>query len=113
MISVIGRTLLALSLTVSVVSGPARAGTAYDTYVTGRVTDLTSTSSGILIMIDAGVPTNCAGSPYGWILIPQANQAMTATILAYWLSGRRDATVYTDTRTGAGFCIANQYDPTG
>ena len=64
-----------------------------------------------MIMLNTGMPTNCTGSPYGWMLIPEANKTMVATTLALWLSGQRTVTVYTNGYSGNGFCIIGQVDP--
>lgn len=46
---------------------------AADHYLSGTVTNITSVPNGLMIMLDTGVPTNCTGTPYGWMLIPEAN----------------------------------------
>ena len=84
---------------------------AADAYVTGTMNNISSTPEGLLIMVDAGAPTNCNGTPFGWMLIPQVNKTMTATALAMWLSGQRNATIYTNSYSGTGFCIVSQFDP--
>lgn len=62
-------------------------------------------------MLDAGVPTNCVGTPIGWMLIRESNKTMIATALAAWHSGNRDVTVYTDNVVPGYFCVINQFDP--
>lgn len=91
---------------------PARAGTAYASFVVGKMTNITSIPSGLMVIMDAGPPTNCGTSAsYGWMLIPQENQAMTALALSYWLAGKRDVTIYTNANSGTGYCIVGQMDP--
>lgn len=91
---------------------PARAGIAYAGYVVGRMTNITSTPSGLMVMMDAGPPTNCGTSAlYGWMLVPQNSQAITALLLSYWLAGRRDVTIYTEANSGTGYCVVGQLDP--
>jgi uncharacterized membrane protein YphA (DoxX/SURF4 family) len=84
---------------------------AADTYQSGRINNITTTTQGLMLMLDTGMPTQCAGSPYGWMLIPEANKTMVATALALWLSGVRDVTVYVNAYSGSGFCVINQLDP--
>ena len=81
----------------------------------GTITNLTSIKGGLLIMLDggAGLPDNCVGTPYGWMLISEADKAMTATALTMWATGNRTATVYTNAYTGSGFCEIHQLDPVG
>ena len=43
-----------------------------EAYLPGSITNITSTTEGLMIMLDTGVPTNCAGTPNGWMLIPAA-----------------------------------------
>lgn len=83
---------------------------AEETYVSGHITNLTSTTAGIMIMMSGGVPGNCAGTPYGWMLIPETSKAMVAMALAMWASGRTGASVYTHMGSG-GYCVIDQLDP--
>jgi hypothetical protein len=80
-------------------------------YQSGRINNITTIAEGLMLTLDSGLPTNCTGTPYGWMLIPQANRVMVATVLALWLSGARDVTVYVNTYTGSSYCIVNQVDP--
>jgi hypothetical protein len=84
---------------------------AADTYLSGTMTNITSGTPGLMLMLDTGVPTNCAGSPYGWMLIPEANKTMIATALMAWHSGNRVVTVYTNAAPSGSLCIVNQFDP--
>jgi hypothetical protein len=84
---------------------------AEDTYLSGTVTNLTSITSGILLKLDTGLPTNCIGSPWGWMLIRAENRPMTALLLTMYASGRKRATVYTVGVTQTGYCEISQYDP--
>ncbi len=34
-------------------------------YQSGKITNLTAVTGGLMIMMDKGLPDNCAGSPYG------------------------------------------------
>lgn len=87
---------------------PARAA---DVYLGGAITNITSNASGLLIILDTGLPTNCTGSPYGWMLIRESNKTMIALTLMAWHSGNRNVTVYTDTLVAGSYCTINQVDP--
>ncbi|MCL6270744.1 hypothetical protein M3P05_12500 [Sansalvadorimonas sp. 2012CJ34-2] len=87
---------------------------AAEEYVSGNISNLTAIESGIMIMMDKGMPDNCKGSPYGWMLIENENSFLGATVLSIWLKGKRSGTIYTSGRPGGkGFCIVNQFDPAG
>jgi hypothetical protein len=89
---------------------------AYDTYQDGRISNVTFGGDTVLIMLDTGLPDNCAGSPFGWMQIPANNKAMQALILGIWMRGdaaQTRVTVYTDNRTGGAYCQINQIDPEG
>jgi len=80
-------------------------------YVTGTVTDTTSTPLGYLIKLDTGRPTNCNGAPYGWMLIKTENKAVMATAMMMFALGKKTATVYTTGIGPSGHCEVDQYDP--
>ncbi len=83
-----------------------------ESYQTGTITNITTLPEGVLLMLDAGPPTNCAGTPYNWMLVPEANKTMVAAVFMMWTSGQRRVTVYTATPyTGNGFCKLGQVDP--
>lgn len=80
----------------------------------GKISNLTAVTGGIMIMLDSGLPDNCAGSPYGWMLIKQSNTAITSVVLATWLTGKKQGTVYSSGReNGTGYCLVTQFDPVG
>lgn len=84
------------------------------TYLSGNIKNLTTTTQGLLIMLDTGLPDNCEGSPYGWMSVKQECSAMTSTTLALWIAGKRSVTVYTSgIQNGSSFCVINQVDPAG
>lgn len=89
------------------VSATARAEA---TYLTGRITNVTSGAAGLLIMLDTGVPTNCTGASYNWMVIPEANKTMIAVALITW-QNQGSATVYTNTLDPNNGCVINQFDP--
>ncbi|MBN3517633.1 hypothetical protein JYA59_20480 [Vibrio neptunius] len=86
--------------------------TAFKTYVSGEVYDITSTRQGLLIRVDEDkVPTDCNGvNPSGWMLIKKENQTMISVALAMRAQGKRMATVYID-GVQDNFCTVSQYDP--
>lgn len=80
-------------------------------YLQGNIVNITSGPSGLMLMLDSGVPANCAGTPYGWMLIRAENKIMAAVVLTMYASGKRGATVYTTAVAAGGFCEINQFDP--
>jgi hypothetical protein len=82
-------------------------------YVVGMVGDMTSISGGLLIRMDDNLtPTNCVGTPIGWMQISATDTAMISTFLTYWASGKRSFTIYTNPWT-SGYCAIGQLDPSG
>ena len=102
---ILNSTLFSLTLFTSVQSNAA------DSYLGGNVTNMTSYSGGLLIMLDSGVPTNCTGTSYGWMLIRAENKVMIAVVLTMFAMGKKSATIYTSGILGSGYCEINQYDP--
>lgn len=83
-------------------------------YQSGRISNLTTVTQGVMIMLDSGLPDNCVGAPYGWMLIPETNKAMTALVLGMWLNGTAANTpiyVYTNDYVPGNYCVVNQVDP--
>lgn len=80
-------------------------------YLQGNIVDMTSTKSGLMLKIDSGFPGNCAGTPFGWMLIRSENKPMIALVLSMYAYGKRAAVVYTSPAVGGGFCEINQFDP--
>jgi len=81
-------------------------------YQSGAIKNITSTPAGLMIMMDSGLPSNCEGTPFGWMLIEQKNTTMISVVLAAWASNNKSGTVYTSGRpNGTGYCIVNQFDP--
>ncbi|ABD82503.1 hypothetical protein [Saccharophagus degradans] len=82
-------------------------------YVTGKIVNVTSLSSGLLIRIGESssnpeVPHNCT-SGYFWMLVKQEHTTMTSLVLTSWAMGR-SATVYTSP-AASGYCQVTQFDP--
>src|SRR5882724_10108244 len=99
-------------LSIALLSG--QPALAYDTYQVGHISNVTFADDSVFIILDTGVPTNCTGTPYGWMVVPAANKAMTAFVLGLWLRGdisQVSMAVYTSGRDSSSFCQINQIDP--
>ncbi len=79
-------------------------------YLSGNISNITSHAGGLMLMLDSGVPDDCIGAPYGWMLIPESNTTMIATALMTYSLGK-GATVYVNPYPGSGRCVINQFDP--
>jgi hypothetical protein len=78
----------------------------------GSISSLTSATGGLLIMLDSGIPDNCQGTPYGWMLIKEVDRALTAVALTMWATGRKAGTVYTSAPASVGgYCVITQLQP--
>lgn len=44
------------------------------------MSNITSTTEGLMMLLDTGVSSSCNGTPYGWILIPQASKTMPSRL---------------------------------
>ncbi|TQV74915.1 hypothetical protein FLL45_08115 [Aliikangiella marina] len=104
------RALSIAAIAISVISF-SNSTIAAETYQRGKIINITSGKSGLLIKLDSGVPNNCADSPYGWIKVLQEHTAMTSVVLMMWSTDKKDVTVYTDPAGDGGYCVANQIDP--
>jgi hypothetical protein len=102
------RALVIASAALAAVGAQAQVQT---TYVTGTITDTTSTPLGYLIRLDTGRPTNCNGAPFGWMLIKSENKVVIATVMMMFALGKKTATVYTTGIGPSGHCEVDQYDP--
>ncbi len=77
----------------------------------GNVTNYTAIQGGILIMLDTGVPDNCAGTPYGWMIVAEEDKALTAMVLMKINQENMGATVYSGGTFYRGICRVIQYEP--
>lgn len=84
--------------------------TAAEYYLSGNMVNITSDAAGLRITLNSGVPDNCQGVGYGWMLIPESNKTMVAVALAMWTTGNLHVTVYTNPLSN-GNCVINQFDP--
>lgn len=79
--------------------------------IQGNIINVTGITSGLMLKLDSGIPTNCTGTPYGWMLIRAENKPMIALVLTMYAYGKRAAVVYTNPVVAGGFCEINQFDP--
>ncbi len=86
-------------------------GFAASHYAGGRITNITTYPGGTLIMIDAALPDNCAGTPYGWMLVREEHKTMNSLVLTMWATGKTKATIYTKPKTDTSYCELTQIDP--
>ncbi len=78
-------------------------------HVSGKITNITSLSSGLLVRIaNNKIPENCT-SGSAWMVIKQENTAMISLTLTAWTLGR-EVVVYTSP-SSSGYCEVTQVDP--
>lgn len=78
-------------------------------HVSGKITNITSVESGILIRIEANeVPQNCTSNEV-WMEIKQSKTAIISLTITSWTLGR-GVSVYT-APASAGYCQVAQVDP--
>lgn len=86
-------------------------------YLSGHISNVTFGANSVLVMLDTGLPDNCAGSPYGWMLIPGGAKVAQAFVLGLWLRGDAAQTsvyIYTTSPPSSGaYCEVTQIDPQG
>jgi hypothetical protein len=97
-----------LALIILFVTAPAFGG---PDYISGTIINYTAVSGGLLIMFDSGIPDNCAGTPYGWIIIPETEKTMLAMALMRISQDNMQAAIYSSGQFYLGFCRANQFNP--
>jgi hypothetical protein len=79
----------------------------------GHINNITVAGDDVLVKLDSGLPDNCTGTAYGWMIVPSASKAMKAFVLALWARGDMSSvlvTIYTDGLVGS-YCQASQVDP--
>jgi hypothetical protein len=104
----------AIAVTLVMAPHSARAQTS-SIYTSGHISNVTFAGNDVMIMVDAGLPGNCAGTSWGWMRIPAENHAMNAFVIGLWMRGDASqvtVTVYTDGLVG-GYCRITQIDPAG
>lgn len=86
-----------------------------ESYQYGYITNVTFGAQSTLIMLSAGVPNNCTGTPHGWMRIPDTAKSLQAFVLGLWMRGdiaQIPVMVYTSPAPSAGeMCIVTQVDP--
>jgi hypothetical protein len=91
----------------------ASSAQAADGNQTGHITRVSYATTGVLIMLDVGPPTNCTATPYGWMMIAAPYTAVISFVTGLWFRGDAAAnqlTVYTSGIDGTGYCQINQID---
>jgi hypothetical protein len=95
--------------------GPSAQAQTSTGYTSGHISNVTFVDDYVMIMVDAGLPGNCAGTSWGWMKIPVASKAMAAFVVGLWMRGdaaQTTVTVYTDGLVD-GYCRITQIDPVG
>ena len=80
-------------------------------YISGNVKNYTAIQGGLMIMVDTGVPDNCVGTPYGWMIIAEEDKAMLAMAFMRINQDKMGVTAYSEGDFYLGFCRVTQYDP--
>lgn len=81
---------------------------AADTSVAGYVVNMTSMPEGLLVMLDAGIPDRCEGTPYGWMIIPEENKTMVAVAMMAYMQNDRKITLGVNGTFFGGYCLVGQ-----
>lgn len=82
----------------------------------GKVLTSDSSDQGLVLMIDHGdgtpsIPANCAGTPYGWLLVPSSNKVMIAHALMA-IATKQEVQAYTSGFNGYSWCVISQLQAT-
>jgi hypothetical protein len=102
------------ALLLGAIGGSASAQTA-PSHTSGHISNVTFVDDYVMIMVDVGLPGNCAGTSWGWMKIPVASKAMAGFVIGLWMRGdaaNTMVTVYTDGLVD-GYCRISQIDPVG
>jgi hypothetical protein len=81
-------------------------------WISGNISNVTSTQEGLMIMLDTGLPDNCQGTPWGWLLIRQEHKTLIAVTLLAWTL-KIPVCVYTTGIGSSGYGEIIQVDPNG
>jgi hypothetical protein len=84
------------------------------TFLAGKISNVTFAGDAVFIQLDSGLPGNCAGTISGWMMISSGSKPMQSLVLGLWLRGdvrAVDLVVYTDGIAADGYCRVNQIDP--
>jgi hypothetical protein len=82
-----------------------------DEKLSGAISNIASIPAGLLVRLDTGVPPECEGTPYGWMLVEEENISMVSVVLTMWAMENRNVTLYTKPYTGGGYCEVVQVAP--
>ena len=85
----------------------------YSTYATGHIRRVSFAPGSVYIMLDVGVPSNCTGTPYGWLMISSSSTPLVAFVTGLWMRGdaaQKQLNVYTTGIDSSGYCQVNQID---
>ncbi len=78
-------------------------------HVSGKITNITSITGGILVRIGANeVPQNCTSGLF-WMQISEDKKSIISLTITAWTL-RRDVSVYTSPAS-TGYCQVHQVDP--
>ena len=102
--------MIILALIILSVTAPAFAG---PNYVYGNLNGYSTVPGGLLIMVDTGIPDNCAGTPYGWMIIAEEDKAMLSVALMRINQDLMGVGIYSAGVFYQGFCRAIQLQPVG
>ena len=92
------------------IAGPCVAG---PTWQTGHINNIAVAGDDIVLKLDSGLPDNCTGTAFGWMLIPSSAKATKALVLALWARGDMSSstvTIFTGGLVGS-YCQVDQIDP--
>jgi len=107
------RVTLALWCALAMLPMPRAQAQAYSTYAVGHITRVSFATNGVIIMLDVGVPANCTGVAYGWLVVSSASTPLVAFVTGLWMRGdapQKQLVVYTSGIDSTGACQVNQID---
>src|SRR6185437_903563 len=107
------RVTLALWCALAMLPMPRAQAQAYSTYAAGHITRVSFATTGVMIMLDVGVPANCTGVAYGWLMVSSASTPLVAFVTGLWMRGdasQKELVVYTSGIDSTGNCQVNQID---
>lgn len=100
-----------LIFTLVLLASISSASYADEYHLNGNLDNITSSPDGLLIKLDSGVPTNCEGVDYNWMLVKEEHISMVSLVLTLYALEKTNITVYTKPLTEDGICEVTQVDP--
>lgn len=91
----------------------ARPAYSFDNYQLGHISRVSFVPNAVLIMLDNGIPTNCTGTPAGWLMISATSGPIVAFVTGLWMRGdaaQIQLAVYTSGIDSTSFCQVSQID---